>query len=161
MASSSASDNVDAVEKLSMELATVKSRAVSKIRALTMQVQQLEAKLSRSASADVESSTSGASSEGDKDDKERFVKVAAEDAQLTALRRRESELHEREEALVAREQLLRTRELELHQRDELPSGGAGGASLDRADTLTVGDLLRSLRGIHDGLQDACSRSQAV
>ena len=149
------------VDRLSKELANVKGRAVSKIRQLTLQVQQLESRLSASTGEKEETSTSGASSEGDKEERERFVKIDSPRKILS----REAELRAREEAVNAREEQLRKWEHALHlQEQALDSRGSHpSVSVPPSESthLTADGLIWSLNDIHDTLRDACARSQLV
>ena len=142
--------------KQEKEFTAVKSKAISKIKQLNQRVQELE---KQAASKGDDASASGASSEGDKD--ERFVKVESP-GRGDALLRREEELRAREEAVSAREEALEKDTQALAEREQALVAAAARPSeapstpVDRATWHD--ELLLGLQGIHGSLKDACARS---
>ena len=132
----SEADELAAVRK---ELATVKTRAVGKIKALQATVDDLTQQLARKAKSPPEVSSSEDGSE------KGFVKVTEPSA---ALQRKERELEAREASLAQREEAVAQREEALAQQErELAPAAA-------AVPVWHSQLADKLRQVNDNLQQA-------
>ena len=128
-------------EALRKELATVKKKAVEKIRTLNAQVETLEKKLLEKAR--VSPPESASSDVSDSGDRERFIKVESPRGDAAAAEQRA--------ALELREQAVTQRERALAAREAAAASGRAGAAAARAAAWHA-KLLDGLRELNDNVE---------